>query len=340
MAALRRRRVSVFRLFSLRCRCSPALSSPLSLREQSSLHSKISAGAVGQAGERSDHSCSPLHPCFSYRPLGGRHAAVIPALPDEQDSPPASANGNGYFEGEPEPALLLPPATLPPSLGSSHGPAQAPLGRHGALQIIHVEKEDPSLRPRNLPTQQLVPMKPITFHQEFPNAPHEPGHRGRRSSRTSNAGVYDDYRGGDAMQVDSPALSQSRTASRSPVLLRERDRSDREHDHFSPPHALPPPAMSHSHSHPQTSQSSPHHRSPYESHATIPNGPEPVYRSATPPPPPVPATFASIMNAYPAPPKISPPLPPAHEGPGPEFVHANGSSRRNGHRSYSPVANR
>ena len=88
----------------------------------------------------------------------------------------------------------------------------------------------------------------------------------------------------------------------------------------------PRPTRSHSHSHSQSSLPSPHHRSPYESHASVPNGAEPAYRAGSPPPP-VPATFASIMNAYPAPPKAAP-------------AHENGNSRRNGHPSYSPPADR
>ncbi|KAI0755106.1 hypothetical protein C8Q80DRAFT_1299820 [Daedaleopsis nitida] len=256
-------------------------------------------------------------------PLGGRHAAVIPALPDEQDESSPGANGNGYFE---DPELMHSPGLAP----SAHSPAQAVLGRHGELQIIQVEKEDPSLRPRsNAPASQVPPMKPLTFHQEYP-APSEPTHRGRRGSRTSNAGGYDEYPTSNAMHVDSP---HSRTASRSPVMHRERDRGDREHDRFSPTHALPPPAIPHSRS--QSSLPSPHHRLPYESHATVPNNAEPVYRAGTPPPP-VPATFASIMNAYPAPPMASPP---ANEG-GQDYVYANGGSRRNGQPSYALAGER
>ncbi|KAI0700375.1 hypothetical protein C8T65DRAFT_657892 [Cerioporus squamosus] len=272
-------------------------------------------------------------------PLGGRHAAVIPALPDEHEPSSPGANGNGYYEGEaeaiPTPVPVSGPAPHPPA--PVPGPAQAPLGRHGELQIIHVEREDPSLRPRNVPAPQLsAPMnKPITFHQEFPNAPPEPSHRGRRSSRTSHGGAgFEEYAPPSAMLVDSPALSHS--ASRSPVLHRERpERGDREHDHFSAPHALPPPAIPHSRSH--SALPSPHHRSPYDSHSSVPNGAETVAYGAGTPPPPVPATFASIMNAYPAPPMASPP---ANEGAGPDY-YANGSSRRNGHPpSYSPPGDR
>ena len=142
----------------------------------------------------------------------------------------------------------------------------------------------------------------------------------------------------NAMHVDSPA--HSRTASRSPVLHRERpDRGDRDHDHFSPPQALPPPAIPHTRSHGAMPPS--HHRSPYDSHATVPNGAEPPPYAAGTPPPPVPATFASIMNAYPAPPMASPS---ANESAGQDY-HANGtgsgSTRRNGHPpSYSPPGDR
>ncbi|TBU44286.1 hypothetical protein BD309DRAFT_958810 [Dichomitus squalens] len=275
-------------------------------------------------------------------PLGGRHAAVIPALPDEQDSPsPGSGgNGNGYFdrpEAEPMPVPIAVPA--------SAGPQQAVLGRHGELQIIQVEKEDPSLRPRHAPPQiNNGPMKPLTFHQEYPNAP--PEHRGRRGSRhNNNAPAYDEY-AGNAMQVDPHSPTHSRTASRSPVLHRERVDRERErdyYDHHSPAHQLPPPPLPHTRS--QSSLPSPHHRSPYETHVLVSNGGESVYRERerererdrSPPPPPVPATFASIMNAYPAPPIVSPPT---NEGAGADHVNGNGGSRRNGHPSYSPPSDR
>ena len=272
---------------------------------------------------------------------------MIPALPDEQDSPsPGSAgNGNGYFE-HPEPEPMPVPIAVP----ASSGPAQAVLGRHGELQIIQVEKEDPSLRPRHAPPQlNNAPMKPITFHQEYPNAPQE--HRGRRGSRNNNshnapAPVYDEY-AGNRMQVDSHSPAHSRTASRSPVLHRERTDREREreggyYDHHShrPSQALPHPR-------PQGSAPSPHQRSAYESHAPIPNGGEAAYRdrerecgdrSPPPAPPPVPATFASIMNAYPAPPMTSPPA-----GESGDYANGSGNSRRNGHAShapYSPVTER
>ncbi|KAI0670909.1 hypothetical protein C8Q78DRAFT_1069633 [Trametes maxima] len=259
-------------------------------------------------------------------PLGGRHAAVIPALPDEQD---ASSPGNGILgsngdsgylnergEPEPEPIPVAAISARPPGSRSS---------RAVDLMII----EDPSLRARNIPPQQVnAPMKQITFHQEYPNAPPENGSRTRRGSRASNAG-YEEYPpppppGGTPMRVDSP--THSRTASRSPVMHRERER-DRD-DHFSPPHHLPPPAMGHSRSH--SSHASPHgHRSPYESHAVpatsmVSNGVEARgYREPTPPLQ-IPPTFASIMHAYPAPPMASSP-------PAGEVGYTNGNGRRNGH---------
>ncbi|KAI0369383.1 hypothetical protein BV20DRAFT_1036495 [Pilatotrama ljubarskyi] len=268
-------------------------------------------------------------------PLGGRHAAVIPALPDEHEGASPgngtangdSANGHGYLNerGEPEPEPIpVPAASVRPPSSRTRGGVD--------LMII----EDPSLRSRNTAqsTHANIPMKTITFHQEYPNVPPENGPRTRRGSRASNAG-YDEYTnapGGTPMHLDSPTHSHphSRPASRSPVMHRERER-DRE-DHFSPPLHLPPPVAGQARS--QGSVASPHgHRSPYDSHAVPPTGPvsngaEPVgYRAGTPPPP-VPPTFASIMHAYPAPPIASPPA--SETGPQ-EYAYANGNGRRNGH---------
>ncbi|KAH9931652.1 uncharacterized protein BXZ73DRAFT_77677 [Epithele typhae] len=256
-------------------------------------------------------------------PLGGRHAPVVPALPDDMDppSPTADSSSNGYMDvvdGEQE--------LHSPTHNPGAGPTQAVLGRHGELQII----EDPSLRGRNgpPPTHSPTAMKPITFHQEYPNAPpSDHGQRGRRGSRASN---YDDY---PPMHVDSP---HSRTASHSPVMHRERERDG----HYSPPHQLPPPPpLAHSHSlsrsHGSIPPPSPHHRyvphangGDYREHYDRDRG-----RSPPPPPPPgpaVPATFASIMNAYPNPPPRMG-SPPASES----SVYANGV-RRNGHAAYPP----
>ncbi|KAH9889789.1 hypothetical protein C8Q73DRAFT_747570 [Cubamyces lactineus] len=294
-------------------------------------------------------------------PLGGRHAAVIPALPDEHDgaSPGGGAmsmngdsmNGHGYLNehGEPEPEPIPVPANPAAAAAAAAGTPMrsSTRGRPMELTIIHME-DDPAIRPRNGPSAQSQtnpgPMKSITFHQEYPNAPPENGPRTRRGSRASNAG-YEEYpnppapppHGGTPMHVDSP--THSRTASRSPVIHRERDRGDRD-DHFSPPLHLPPPAVGHSRS--QSTVASPHghghgHRSPYESHAVpagghMTNGADPAYRTAGTPPPPVPPTFASIMHAYPAPPIAS--SPPANDGgAGQEYAYANGNGRRNGHPS-------
>ncbi|OSD07349.1 hypothetical protein PYCCODRAFT_1430603 [Trametes coccinea BRFM310] len=279
-------------------------------------------------------------------PLGGRHAAVIPALPDEQDPngavPPNgdSVNGHGYLNerGEPEPEPIPVPANAAAAAAAVATPSTRSTmsrSRPNELTIIHME-EDPSLRPRSSSQAQQanVPMKSITFHQEYPNAPPENGHRTRRGSRASNA-AYDEYvqpppqpppPGGTPMHIDSP--THSRTASRSPVMHRERERDrDRERDdHFSPPMHLPPPVVGSSRSH--STVASPHgHRSPYDSHA---NGAseQAGYRAGTPPPP-VPATFASIMHAYSAPPNAS--SPPAGESAEYAYANGNGNGRRNGH---------
>ncbi len=364
MAALHGRRVSVFsRLLGLCGALYPSASLPMRSHPRSTSRRFLDAVC---ASENADYvrtwgltprgtrtideirslTLSSAAP-FSHRPLGGRHAAVIPALPDEQDSPsPGSGgNGNGYFE-HPEPE----PMPIPIAVPASSGPAQAVLGRHGELQIIQVEKEDPSLRPRHAPPQlNNAPMKPITFHQEYPNVP--PEHRGRRGSRNHNSNhapppppTYDDY-SANGMQVDSHSPAHSRTASRSPVLHRERVDRDRDGGYYDHHSHLPPPALPHSRS--QGSLPSPHQRSAYESHAPVPNGGEATYRERereradrSPPPPPVPATFASIMNAYPAPPMSSPP---GGDGAGGDYTNGNGGSRRNGHAShasYSPVAER
>ncbi|KAI0631970.1 hypothetical protein C8Q77DRAFT_1218536 [Trametes polyzona] len=300
-------------------------------------------------------------------PLGGRHAAVIPALPDEHDGTTpgngaVGANGDpatslGYLNerGEPEPEPIpVPAASVRPSSSRSRG-GNGGSGPGGGVDLMIIE--DPSLRARNIPPPQVnAPMKNITFHQEYANVPPPPppaaenGPRTRRGSRASNAG-YDEYAsnppapppsGGTPMHLDSPTHSHthSRTASRSPVMHRERERErDREREreeHFSPPQHLPPPPSGPSRSHSQNSVSSPlGHRSPYGAHAGpatngAGGGAGETYRGGSPPPPPVPATFASIMHAYPAPPIAA--SPPASEvGGAQEYAYANGGGRRNGH---------
>ncbi|KAH9947436.1 hypothetical protein B0H21DRAFT_333507 [Amylocystis lapponica] len=233
-------------------------------------------------------------------PLGGRHAAVIPALPEDNEG---NVQGVVYYEHEFDP------------------------DRPRELQIIHVDSEDPSRVRQALPPPPS--MKPLTFHQEYaPRPPERERERlERRNSRASNP-AYDEYSNGGS---ESPA--HHRPVSHSPVIQREstRDR-ERERDHYSP-HQHPPPG------HARTSaRASPHHRSPYQAHASAHNGPGPEpgtrMREYGPPgtPPPVPPTFASIMHAYPQPPRAQSP-PHGEPGAGPEYVYANGGGRRNGHAS-------
>ncbi|EED78631.1 predicted protein [Postia placenta Mad-698-R] len=233
-------------------------------------------------------------------PLGGRHAAVMPALSDDHEGQGA---GGGYYadrgdgerelqiiqEGEDHQAYLPPPPPAPPS------------------------------------------NKPIMFQQEYREyvRPAERGEqeppmrRERRSSRSSNS-RYEDYVETDSV-VGPP--DARRTMSHSPVMHRERER-EREHEHYSP-QQMPPPHVTRSHSHSSMSSPHAHHRSPYQpparngEAAAGPVTPRHHYMPASPPP--VPATLASIMHAYPAPPGPAGP-------PDTEYTYTNGSGhRRNGH---------
>jgi len=176
--------------------------------------------------------------------------------------------------------------------------------------------------------------------------------RERRSSRTSSA-AYDEYE--SRAPGGSPDVSH-RNMSHSPSLHRDRDHRDRDrdrerdreadrdrdsnrdrerdHERYSPPQHAPAHATR---SHSRSSLSSPQaHRSPYQATSAHNNGDSVPgtprhYIGASSPPPPVPAPFASIMHAYPAPP-ITPAAPSG--SPEGEYVYANGNgSRRNGHGS-------
>ena len=238
------------------------------------------------------------------RPLVGRHAAVIPALPEENDAGP----GYGYIErGDPEPQ-----------------------DRSRELQIIQMESDEQARH--SAPSS----MKPITFHQEYVQQPEPRQLRDRRNSRSSTASgaAHDEYRGpmmsgagpGPALRQGSPVPSQSyRTPSHSPVLLREREPySPKQH-----PAASGGGPSAHTRSHSRSSQDL---RSPYQAHAMPAHNGSDGGRgyggASQTPPPPVPATFERIMNAYPAPPMASSPS--AHEQ---EYAYANG--RRNGGERYA-----
>lgn len=211
---------------------------------------------------------------------------MIPALPEDNDT------GSGY--------------------GYSSERAEQEQERPRELQIIQMENDEHG-QPR-LPAPST--MKPITFHQEYVHTP-DRQLRERRNSRSSNS-THEEYRVPPAGRSGSPV--QSYRTSHSPVMLRDREPySPKQH-----PAASGGPSA-HTRSHSRSSQD---HRSPYQAHAMPPhNGPDqgaPSSRSyAAHTPPPVPATFASIMNAYPAPPMASPPS--AHEQ---EYTYSNG--RRNG----------
>ncbi|EPT05068.1 hypothetical protein FOMPIDRAFT_68957, partial [Fomitopsis schrenkii] len=137
-------------------------------------------------------------------PLGGRHAPVIPALPEDQGQP----------EGE------------RPQGGSYYADRSK-----DELQIIQVETEDPTRTPQYLAPP---PSKPLQFQQEYvpPHAREAPPERGRRGSRTSNPG-YEEYASasGNGARRESPSSTRM---SHSPVLHRERDGRDR---HTPPPQA-------------------------------------------------------------------------------------------------------
>ncbi|KAI0917401.1 hypothetical protein AcW1_007402 [Taiwanofungus camphoratus] len=235
-------------------------------------------------------------------PLGGRHAAVIPALPEEHDGSGPAGAGTAYYPERGELEVVEPARDL---------------------QIIHVDSHDPTARARAiLPPPPSMP-QPITFHQEYSRPPERS--RERRNSRAS-ASAYDDYHG------ESPAQPH-RPMSHSPVLHRERDRDrhrertrsrdrgrDRSRDRFSPA----PPA--HATRRSSFTSPHPHHRSPYAGHNGEPGPGTPRGYMPAASPPPVPPTFASIMNAYPAPPMSSSPV-----DAGAEYAYANGNGgRRNG----------
>ncbi|GBE85118.1 predicted protein [Sparassis crispa] len=267
--------------------------------------------------------------------LGGRHAAVIPALPDDHDHENEQEEGTvGQGDGVGGGSGTV--------NQNGNGYKRVPSGKfftHLEPQIVHVEGGDIAGRRPVLPAPPT--MNNVTFHQEYVRPPE----RERRNSHT-NIPAYDEYVHRSPIRADSPEPPPLRTVSVSPVMARDRserqrerdrDQDMRERDHYvSPPH-LP----SHSHSH-SSSQSS-HHRSPYLPNAGG-NGMEGGSTSRgfmpAPSPPPVPATFASIMNAYPAPPLASsPPAAPDHT----EYTYTNGGGRRNGRantRTFPPAEER
>lgn len=270
------------------------------------------------------------------RPLSGRHAAVIPALPEDHESnimyapTTTPSNGTSHARDNTPPA---PPIPTPPIANNGNGAPSHYYTEHGELveldrprelQIIHVDTEDLQsgtnhahdgrVRHRSThalsqgaPATMTSTIKPIMFHQEYPMAPPAQGQgsvqgpvptaqdqhrekvsagRERRNSRASNAS-YDEYSNGAGPErVHSPATShRDRPPSRSPLLHREREPREQV---FSPPHGHSPRQGSQQHS-------------PYVSHNGRDRESDRDRGYASSPQSAVPATFASIMNAYPAP---------------------------------------
>ncbi|KAH9936128.1 uncharacterized protein B0H18DRAFT_950524 [Fomitopsis serialis] len=231
-------------------------------------------------------------------PLGGRHAAVIPALPEDNDQAEGGRPDGGPYYSE-----------------------RGKEGDHRELQIIQVDAEDPS-RPQPYHPPPST-MKPIQFQQEYqeyvpPHARDAPPQRGRRSSRTSNP-AYEDYgpTGNNPVRGESPSSTRM---SHSPVMHRERENRER----YSPP-----PQMSAHHTRSQSHSSMPsprgHHHSPY--HPGTSNGEAarhyPTRSGASPPP-----YHARISCTTDGGQRGTGPPPPE------EYAYANGSNgRRNGHAS-------
>lgn len=190
-----------------------------------------------------------------HSPLGGRHAAVIPALPEpgeQQDEPDNVLNPNGSSM-----SVI--------SMGATSSPQPAYDDGQPELQIIHMDAPDAGQQTGPHPMASIMdrtPLKSITFHQERP-----PGERSARARRQQNA--------------QSHAEDRERSASTAP---RAPSRQNSQHSHS--------PALHRG------------EREPYSPHAVYERAPlPPPPAEPTPQPTQVPAPFASIMNAYNAPPK-------------------------------------
>ncbi|KAH8104641.1 hypothetical protein BXZ70DRAFT_887891 [Cristinia sonorae] len=255
-------------------------------------------------------------------PLGGRHAAVIPALPEDHEStimyaPVTPAPGND----PPTPVITTPPIAnngngAPSHYYTEHGEL-VELDRPRELQIIHVDTDDLQtgtnhahdgrVRHRSThalsqgaPATMTSTIKPIMFHQEYPMAPPAAGSQGqgqtqaqelqqgqeraasssggreRRNSRASNPS-YDEYspNGGAA----SPSSYRDRPPPRSPLLHRDQQAA------YSPRQGQASPYMSHNGGSREGDVERERGYAASSPAATQAAG--------------VPATFASIMNAYP-----------------------------------------
>jgi hypothetical protein len=223
-------------------------------------------------------------------PLGGRHAAVIPALPEEHEA----AETESHYPGGTMGMIAMTP--VPASPQPSFFPPGSTEDSKGTLQIIQMDNSagNGSIQQSSSVSSPLTTMadrassaKPITFQQEFPQRYHKdqrsrddagrdgPTDSGRRSSVASSY-TNEDY---EHTRRRGSLPSPSRHATHSPVMQREP---------YSP-----------------RSQ-----RSPYQTPST-------PHQSS----PPVPAGLASIMNAYSA--------PPMQTASGPEgYQYENGGTSR------------
>jgi hypothetical protein len=211
--------------------------------------------------------------CEPTRPLGGRHAAVIPALPEEYD---ASVPMGPYYVPDRErdkDRRDVDEKTMSPNL--SHAQQQQLALQPGLTQIVL----PPPTTSETLNIQEYQPPAPLSK---------EKGPVEKRVTRMS-------------ARAASPSSSPYRKASLSPT-----------------PYYPPPP---HAHGHHTRSASQASRMREESSSSSPPLAPAPAPQpspymttaggvantsggsSSSPPPlpPPVPATFASIMNAYPAP---------------------------------------
>jgi hypothetical protein len=183
------------------------------------------------------------------RPLGGRHAAVIPALPEEYDA--STPLGSHQSEKEKD-------------RRDSEDAAQSPMSQQQDLQ--------PGLTQIVLPPPTNA--EALNIQEYRPPAPQkEKEVVERRSARMGT-------------RTTSPARSHRKMSPSSAQAAI---------DSHPPPHPRTHPRHTHSHSH--------HTRSVSQSNRRESGRQESPYTSTGASPPPVPATFASILNAYPAPPE-------------------------------------
>ncbi|KAF9465260.1 F/Y rich C-terminus-domain-containing protein [Collybia nuda] len=196
-------------------------------------------------------------------PLGGRHAAVIPALPEEYD---ASMPIGAYYPSERE-KLKRAGANADAPRGMSHYPqhiiaqAEAERAQHQALAQSQAQQSN----------SQQAAGQHSTDQQQQPGG----AQTASTSSNSDPTNVQNYHQGG-------PSRNSSTSGNRGSSNPAQSSRSSSEQ-----PHA----AQSNSQSQPPPG--GPHH-SPYVGTANPPPAPPTSV-------PAVPATFASIMNAYPAP---------------------------------------